>query len=88
MTVSLEFGIGQAVVHADLELASVRGNQGQALDIVLEFLEQVVCQAHGPVGVMSNSAVDDFDVYHCSPSISSLPAPVPQAQVQVGTGIC
>ena len=64
MTVGLEFGIDQAVVHTDLELASVRGDQGQALEVVLEFLEQVVCQAHGPVGVMSYSAVDDFDVYH------------------------
>ena len=64
MAHGLEFGIDQLIVHTDLELASVRGDQGQALDIVLEFLEQVVCQAHGPVSIMSNSAVDDFDVYH------------------------
>ena len=34
------------------------------MDVVLELLEQVVCQAHGPVGVMSDSAIDDFNFYH------------------------
>ena len=67
VTVGLEFGIDQRFVHLDLEPASVRGNQGQVLDVVLELFEQFVCQAHGPVGVVSNSAIDDFDVYHCSP---------------------
>jgi hypothetical protein len=64
MTVGLEFGIDQFIVHADLEPASVRGDQGQFLDVVLELLEQVICQAYGPVRVVSYSAVDDFDVYH------------------------
>jgi hypothetical protein len=62
VTVGLEFGIDQFVVHTDLELAAVRGDQGQTLDVVLERLKQVICQAHGPVGVVSYSAVDDFDV--------------------------
>jgi len=64
VTVGLEFGIDQAVVYFDFELASVRGDQGQALKVVLEVLKQVVRQAHGPVGVVSYSAVDDFDVGH------------------------
>jgi hypothetical protein len=66
VTVGLELGIDQALVYFDFELASVRRDQGQALKLVLEFLEQVVCQAHGPVGVMSYSAVDDFDFDHCA----------------------
>ena len=64
MTVGLEFGIDQFVVHTDFELASVRRDQGQVFDIVLEVLKQVVRQAHGPVGVVSYSAIDDFDVQH------------------------
>lgn len=64
VTVGLEFGIDQPVVHTDLELASIRRYQGQALEVVLKFFEQFICQAHGPVGVVSYSAVDDFDVYH------------------------
>lgn len=64
MTVGLEFGIDQLIVHADLELASIRGDQDQIPDLVLELPEQVGCQAYGPVGVMSDCAVDDFDVYH------------------------
>lgn len=72
MAVGLEFGIDQAIVHFDLELASVRRDQGQAHKFVLEFFQQFIGQAHGPVGVVSNSAIDDFDVYHCSPRNSSL----------------
>ena len=64
VTMSLEFGINQFVSNCDLEPASVRGNQGQVPDIVLELFQQFRCQAHGPVGVMSYSAVNDFDVYH------------------------
>jgi hypothetical protein len=64
VTVGLEFGINQTVVYFDLEPASVRRDQGQAIELVLEFLEQIICQAHGPVGVVSYGAVDDFDVYH------------------------
>ncbi len=67
VTVGLEFGIDQRFVHLDLEPASVRRDQGQVPDVVLELFEQFVCQTHGPVSVVSNSAVDDFDVYHCSP---------------------
>ena len=64
MTVGLEFGVDQTVAHLDLKPASIRRDQGQVLELVFEFLEQVICQAHGPVGVVSYSAVDDFDVYH------------------------
>jgi hypothetical protein len=64
VTVGLELGINQTVIYLDLELATVRRDQGQVPDIILELLKQFVCQAHGPVGVMSNRAVDDFDVDH------------------------
>ena len=64
VTVGLEFGVDQLVSNRDLELAAVRRDQAQVPDVVLEFFQQFICQAHGPVGVVSNSAVDDFDVYH------------------------
>ena len=64
MTFGLEFGIDQLSVHADLEAASVRGNERHRFDDVLEFFEQIFFQAHGPVGVVSDCAVDNFDLKH------------------------
>ena len=64
MTVGLEFGVDQRVVYLDLEPATVRRDQGQVPDIVFELFEQFIRQAHGPVGIMSYSAVDDLDVNH------------------------
>jgi hypothetical protein len=64
VTVVLELGIDQTIAYFDLKLASVRWDQGQAFELVLEFLEQFICQAHGPVGVVSYGAVDDFDSGH------------------------
>ena len=63
VTVALELGIDQLVSDRDLESAPVRGDQGQVSDIILELFEQFIRQAHGPVGVVSYSAVDDFDVF-------------------------
>jgi len=64
MTFGLQFGKDQVPVHADLEPASVRGNERHRFDHMLVILQQVLRQAHGPVGVMSNCAVDDFDLQH------------------------
>ena len=63
MTPRLEFGIDQLVVHTDLKPASLGGNKSQTLDFWFEILEQVICQAHGPVGVMSDCAVIDPDFH-------------------------
>ena len=62
MTFGLQFGVDQRPVHADLELASVRGNESHGRDVRLELLEQFICQANGPVGVMSDRAVKDFNI--------------------------
>ncbi len=64
MTLGLQFRVDQFPVHADLEAASVRGNEGYTFDLRLIILEQVTCQAHGPVGVVSNRAIDDFNFEH------------------------
>jgi len=63
MTMGLELGVDQFVSNRDLEPASVRGNQSQIPNIILELFQQLICQAYGPVGVMSNSAVNNFDVF-------------------------
>jgi hypothetical protein len=49
------------IVDADLKLAARRRDESDALDLWLEILYQVSHQAHGPVGVVSNSAI--FDLY-------------------------
>ncbi len=64
----LQLGEDLLVVQEDLEAASRPGGQGEAFDLGLEILDQVGCQAHGPVGVVSDHAVfnADFHYYHSS----------------------
>jgi hypothetical protein len=69
MTFGLKFGIDQRSVHTDLEAASIRGNEGERFNQMLKLPEQVLFQAHGPVGVVSNRTVDDFDFKHTHSSI-------------------
>jgi hypothetical protein len=64
MTFRLQFGIYKIPVHTDLETAPFRWDQGYGFDLLLELLEQVICQANGPVGVVSDSAINDLDLEH------------------------
>jgi hypothetical protein len=64
MPVSLEFGVNQPAIHGHLELAPIGGHQGQIFDLEFIILEQFVRQAHGPVCIMSDSAINDFNRYH------------------------
>ncbi len=74
MTFRLQFGIYKLPVHADLEASPFRGDQRYGFDQVLELLEQVVCQANGPVGIVSDSAVNNLDLEHkTSRSLSVIP---------------
>jgi hypothetical protein len=63
VTTGLEFGVDQAIIHADLEAASQGRDEEDALDLRFEIFEQIVYQAHGPVGVVSNRAVFDADLH-------------------------
>ncbi len=74
-------------VHADLEAASVRWDQRYRFDQVLELLEQVICQAHGPVGVVSDSAVNDLDLEH-KPSVHCPSLQVPDTLPRLQCGNC
>ena len=64
MAVGFEFGIDQLGIHLDFEFASVRGNQYQGLEIEFKLLQQFIGQAHGPVSVMSDGTVNDFNREH------------------------
>ncbi len=64
VTVGLEFGIDQFITHFNLEFAGVRRRQYKIPDIEFKVFQQIGCQAHGPVGVVSNCAVDDFNINH------------------------
>lgn len=63
----LEFRVDEFPVHTDLELASVRGNECHRFNDMLELLEQIIHQAYGPAGIMSDRAIDDFNFEHERP---------------------
>ncbi len=60
----LQLGVNELAVHCHLETPAVGGDHGEAVDHMLELLKQFTCQAHGPVCVVSDSAVDNFDLQH------------------------
>lgn len=64
MTFGREFGIEELPVHAHLEAPTVRRDKCHCFDQVLELLEQVICQANGPVGIMSDCAINDLNFEH------------------------
>jgi hypothetical protein len=70
MTLGRELGVDQPTVHADLEATAVGRNQGDAFHQVLKVLEELACQANGPVCVVSDGTVNDFDLKHPASSIS------------------
>jgi hypothetical protein len=70
MAAGLELGVNQLVVHADLEPASTGWNKRHAFNLRFEISEQVIRQAHGPVGVMSDCTVDDLDFHSGNGSIN------------------
>ena len=78
MPVGLQLGVHQPIVDGHFKATAIRRNERDPLDQVLEMLEQLTCQAHGPVGVVSDRAVDDFDSQH-TPSPSKKQARGPAA---------
>lgn len=59
MSSGLEFGVYQLIVHSDLVPAPLRRDEHNILDLRLEILKQFLCQVHGPVGEVSDSAIND-----------------------------
>jgi hypothetical protein len=55
----LQLGIDQGIIHRDLIAASLGGGKGDALDLRLVVFEQFICQANGPVCIVSDNAIND-----------------------------
>lgn len=64
MTMQLRFRIYKIPVNGHFELPAVRRDKRDRLDHVLIILKQLICQAHGPTGVVSDRAVNDLDSQH------------------------
>jgi hypothetical protein len=64
MPPGLEFGVNKLPVHTDLKAAAIGWNESEAFDLRFKILEQLVSQAHGPAGIVSNRTIDDLDLHH------------------------
>jgi len=59
-----QFRIQQLSIDSDFKLPAVRRDQFDLFDQMLIMLEQFLCQAHGPTGVVSDRAVNDLYLQH------------------------
>jgi len=59
VTPGLELGVYQLIIYSDLIPASLGWDESNTLDFLLDIFEKFVCQANGPLGVVSDSAVED-----------------------------
>jgi hypothetical protein len=64
VTFGFQLGVGKLSIYGDLEPPAIGRSECKCVDHVLELFEQVTCQAHGPVSVVSDCAVDDLDLEH------------------------
>lgn len=67
MTVQCQFGIQQLSIDSHFKLPAIGRDESDLFDQMLIVFEQLFYQAHGPTGVVSDRAVNDFDFQH-SPS--------------------
>jgi hypothetical protein len=61
-----QLAVDKLAIHAHFEAASVGGDDPDGFDFGFEFLQQVGRQTDGPVGVVSNRAINDFHFDHGS----------------------
>jgi len=64
MTMRFQLGIQQLLVDRHLKAPAFRWHQRYRFDHMLIILEQFICQAHGPAGVVSDRAIDNLDFQH------------------------
>ena len=67
MTMQLDFLVQQLAIHSHLKPSAIRRYKSDRLDYMLIMLEQFFRQAHGPTGVVSDRAVNNFDLQHKTP---------------------
>ena len=66
MSACAELGVDQLPVYTDFVTATIGRDESHTFDFQFEILEQIVRQAHGPVSVMSDLAINDLDFHHRS----------------------
>jgi hypothetical protein len=66
MTVRTQLGIQQLIIYSHFEPSAIRRNERDHLDHVFVTFQQIIHQAHGSTGVVSNRAVNDLDLQHFS----------------------
>jgi hypothetical protein len=67
MAAQRQFREEQLLVHCHLKTSSIGGDDRDGFDVGLELLQQIRCQTDSPIGVVSGSTVNQFDVQHNSP---------------------
>jgi hypothetical protein len=79
MSSGLEFRINQHVVYDNFETASIGRDESDAFNVRFDALKKFVCQANGPVGIMSDGTIGDgygyqftFSCFHYSKIILRL----------------
>lgn len=68
MATGCKFGIDQFVIDADLIAPAIGRDEADGFDLRLKIVEQLIGQAHGPIGVVSDRAVNDLDFHHADAS--------------------
>jgi hypothetical protein len=58
----LQLGIKQIIVDADFEFTAIGGYQCEGFNLSLKFIQQLRRQTDGPTGIVSNRAINQFDV--------------------------
>ena len=66
MTMQLQLRKDQIAIDGHFKATTIRRDERDRLDHMLVILHQLVCQAHGPIGIVSDRAVNDFDFQHTS----------------------
>ena len=66
MAVGLQFRIDQIPIDGHFKATSIRRHKCDRLNHVFVILQQLICQAHGPTGVVSDCAINNFDFQHSS----------------------
>ena len=66
MAVCFQLRIQQPPVGGHLELTAIRRHERYRFDHMLVMFQQLIHQAHGPTGVMSNRTVYDLNFQHPS----------------------
>ena len=66
MTVRIQLGIQQLTIYSHFKPPAIRRNEHDHLDQVFITFQQIIHQAHGSTGVVSNRAINDLDLQHFS----------------------